>query len=75
MVNGTVVVSMIPGQYKTLDNTGVSYLYPGTEVRLVPPSKVKESMERLVSDFNIAIKKEMTPKEIQDIALQFWLDF
>lgn len=75
MANGVVVVSMIPGQYKTLENTGVSYLYPWKEVYLVPPAKVKESMEHLIANYNITIKKSTTTKEVQDIALQFWLDF
>lgn len=75
MIDGTVVVSMIPGQYKTLDNTGVSYLYPGKEATLVPPMEVKESMERLVSNFNLSITKEIDEQTKKDSILFFMLDF
>lgn len=74
-VEGLTIVSMIPGQYKTLDNAGANYINPDEEVVLTAPAEVKESMERLISDFNMAIKKEMDNQTKQDIIFYFILDF
>ncbi|EKD44269.1 MAG: hypothetical protein ACD_71C00190G0003 [uncultured bacterium (gcode 4)] len=74
-IEGLVIVSMIPGQYKTLDNAGVNYINPDEEVVLTAPVEVKESMKWLISNFNFSIKQEADKQTKQDTILYFILDF
>ena len=75
MANGRwEVIYMIPGQYKTINNTSVSYLNPSWIACFLDCSAVKPEMQKLIRNFNIDIQNVLSEKK-RDIILYFLIDF
>lgn len=67
------VIYMIPGQYKTINNTSVSYINSSWVAHFLDCSLVKPELQKLIKNFNTDIEDNKFKKK--DIILYFLLDF
>ncbi len=75
MANGRgEIIYMIPGQYKSINNTSVSYIDPSWIAYFLDCSAVKSEIQKLIRKFNTDIQNNSLEKK-RDIILYFLIDF
>lgn len=65
---------MVPGEFKTFNNVGDSYLHPGKANFFLPAEQVSAAMEALIAGLNAELGGNLDAVQMRDVILFFALD-